>query len=272
MGTENLINYTRQYYRLNNDFRSNIILTQLFQAETIKFAVEAHRRGMPYCMGTLYWQFNDCWPGISWSSIDYSGFWKAIHYYARNFFRPILLSLYDQKDYIEVHVVNDMHKSFYARLELTSHKFDGDTIFQKSLNVKIKPFSSSMIERIKKTTLVGNNDHSKIYTRATISSEDKLLAFNDLFLKKAKFRDIRKPKYDYKLIINNDRYFIVISAISFIHQLCISSGNIRGIFSENYINMIPGQVVQIEFKPDYNIEDLVEPLAFKIDTLYELMY
>ena len=60
------------------------------QAEAIRFAVEAHRRNMPYCMGTLYWQFNDCWPVISWSSIDYGGNWKALHYAARKFFSPLL--------------------------------------------------------------------------------------------------------------------------------------------------------------------------------------
>ena len=37
-------------------------------------------------MGAIYWQLNDNWPVASWSSIDYYGRWKALHYFARHFF------------------------------------------------------------------------------------------------------------------------------------------------------------------------------------------
>ena len=69
------------------------------QAIAIIKAVETHRRSMPFCMGTLYWQFNDCWPAISWSSVDYFGNWKALHYYAKNFFNEIIIVIYEAVSY-----------------------------------------------------------------------------------------------------------------------------------------------------------------------------
>jgi beta-mannosidase len=60
------------------------------QADGVRLAMEAHRRAMPYCMGSLYWQINDCWPVASWSSIDYFGRWKALHYTARRIFAPVI--------------------------------------------------------------------------------------------------------------------------------------------------------------------------------------
>ena len=95
--------------QVNDDFDSIAGLSQIMQAEAIRFAVETHRRNMPYCMGTLYWQFNDCWPVISWSSIDYGGNWKALHYAARKFFSPLLVSMRDLDNKIEIHVTNDQH-------------------------------------------------------------------------------------------------------------------------------------------------------------------
>ena len=80
------------------------------QAEAIKTAVEAHRRNMPYCMGTLYWQLNDCWPGASWSSIDYNKNWKVLHYLAKHFFKAIFVTAYKNKKDIEVFVINDTQK------------------------------------------------------------------------------------------------------------------------------------------------------------------
>ena len=65
---------------------------QLLQAEAIRYGVEHLRRNRGRCMGAVYWQLNDCWPVASWSSIDYFGRWKALHYYARRFFAPVMIS------------------------------------------------------------------------------------------------------------------------------------------------------------------------------------
>ena len=79
------------------DFESYVYVSQVLQAEGVKVAMEAHRRAMPYCMGSLYWQIDDCWPVASWSSIDYYGRWKALHYTAKNSYAPILISACTQR-------------------------------------------------------------------------------------------------------------------------------------------------------------------------------
>ena len=71
-----------------NDFDTTLYASQLLQAEAIRYGVEHFRRNRGRCMGTVIRQLNDCWPVASWSSIDYCGRWKALHYYAKRFFRP----------------------------------------------------------------------------------------------------------------------------------------------------------------------------------------
>ena len=85
LGTANLVKYIEDYLTKKSDFQSMVIASQIIQALAIKTAVEIHRMSMRFCVGALYWQLNDCWPAISWSSVDYYGNWKALHYYAKRF-------------------------------------------------------------------------------------------------------------------------------------------------------------------------------------------
>ncbi|MCD7776088.1 MAG: glycoside hydrolase family 2 protein, partial [Firmicutes bacterium] len=87
-----IINYMQGTYRYPTSFSALIYSSQLLQADAIRYGVEHFRRNRGRCMGALYWQLNDCWPVASWSSIDYFGRLKALHYYAKRFFAPILLS------------------------------------------------------------------------------------------------------------------------------------------------------------------------------------
>jgi beta-mannosidase len=90
-GNSKIINYMTDHFRLPKDFESLIYLTQLLQAEAVRIGVEYWRRS-PCTSGALYWQLNDCWPVASWASLDYFGRWKALHYAARRFYAPVLLS------------------------------------------------------------------------------------------------------------------------------------------------------------------------------------
>ena len=165
LGTGNLMKYIEDYYRVNDDFESIVGLSQIMQAEAIRFAVEAHRRNMPYCMGTLYWQFNDCWPVISWSSIDYGGNWKALHYAARKFFSPILVSIRDLDDKIEIHVINDQHHEVESRIRLGLFNLNGDILFKDSSEINVEPFSSTIYRVFDKNDFLGGIDLSRFEPR-----------------------------------------------------------------------------------------------------------
>lgn len=87
-----IMNYLYQTYRYPTNFGTLLYASQMLQAEAVKYGVEHWRRNRGRCMGAIYWQLNDCWPVASWASIDYYGRWKALHYYAKRFFAPVMLS------------------------------------------------------------------------------------------------------------------------------------------------------------------------------------
>ena len=95
VGNSKIITYMTDHFRLPKDFQSLVYLTQVLQAEAVRTGVEYWRRNRCCTSGTLYWQLNDCWPVASWASVDYYGRWKALHYAARRFYAPLLLSAED---------------------------------------------------------------------------------------------------------------------------------------------------------------------------------
>ena len=106
-GNSIISDYMAKDYPAPKDFPSFLYVSQVLQAEGIKIGAEHLRRSRPETMGSLFWQLNDCWPVASWSSIDYYGRWKALQYYARRFYAPILVSPHIEGGALKVYIVSD---------------------------------------------------------------------------------------------------------------------------------------------------------------------
>ena len=92
-GNQTIFHYISELFRFPEDYPATVYVSQIMQAFCLRQAIEHMRRNMPRTMGALYWQLNDCWPVASWSSIDFGGRWKALHYAAKRFFAPALVSV-----------------------------------------------------------------------------------------------------------------------------------------------------------------------------------
>ena len=144
-GTELIKTYvSRDFPEPRND-HEKIYLSQLTQALGISKALVAHRSARPFNMGSLYWQFNDCWPSVSWSSIDHLGQWKALHHAAKHDFDNLLIAATVSKGSLSVKIVNDhlIPKSGNLQLELMS--FTGEIIFSKTLPFTAKANASTFV-------------------------------------------------------------------------------------------------------------------------------
>ncbi|WFS02550.1 beta-mannosidase [Rhizobium tumorigenes] len=108
-GNERIAATMFRYFRFPKDFANFVYLSQIQQALAIQTAVDYWRSLKPHCMGTIYWQLNDTWPVASWSSLDYGGRWKAMHYMVRRFFQPVAVAAIPSEDKatIRMSVVND---------------------------------------------------------------------------------------------------------------------------------------------------------------------
>src|SRR5437868_12905498 len=147
-----------RYYGQPKDFSSFLYASQVMQAEAIKMGAEHFRRSRPRSMGSLYWQLNDCWPVASWSSIDYYGRWKALHYYARRFYDDLLVSPWEENGNLSIYVVSDRTRSSAGSLRLRVMDFQGKLLLEKVQNLTIPELSSKVYATYSRDELLKDTD------------------------------------------------------------------------------------------------------------------
>ena len=249
LGNGNIMKYILMYYNEPKDFSSFVMLSQIMAGEAIKVAVESHRMAMPYCMGSLYWQLNDCWPGASWSSLDYFGNWKALHYYAKKFFSPLLICADIQLDTLNIYVVNDGELIKNSKILITLYDFKGNLVFEDLVIMDINANSSTNVFSYKKDKVLYGLNTKNVMLRTSIYEDENIISANDYFLEKPKFLKIDEQNFNINVEKVDSVYNIDIEAKSILnrlHALCLDGS---GVFSDNYFNMLPGEKRKIQFIP-----------------------
>ena len=175
-GNSKIITYLTDHYRMPKDFPALVYTTQVLQAEAMRIAVEHWRRNRARCSGALYWQLNDCWPVASWASIDYFGRWKALHYAARRFFSPLLLSIEDEDTRMGVFVTNDRIEPWQGELRWTLETLSGEVLDAGQQAVTAAPLATTPLLSRDFSDLVGPHNARRVVFVAELWQSDACLA------------------------------------------------------------------------------------------------
>jgi beta-mannosidase len=143
-----IVYYLTNNFRLPKSFEALCDVTQILQAEAMRYGVEHWRRNRRLCSGTLYWQLNDCWPVASWASIDYFGRWKALHYAARRFYAPVHLSAEEERHQVGMHVTNDLRKPFRGTVVWSLQTLGGLKLSEGRENVEAAAEANTPVARL----------------------------------------------------------------------------------------------------------------------------
>ncbi|NPV53769.1 MAG: glycoside hydrolase family 2 protein [Firmicutes bacterium] len=146
-GMERLIRFLVGRIGFPRDLRSFVYLTQFNQVEAVKMGVEHWRSRKFATAGTLYWQFNDCWPVASWSCLDYYRRKKALYYYTRRFFANLLVVIKQADDGIILEGVNDTTREVPGRLRVAAYDLKGGKLGQKELEVRLPANDATKLAR-----------------------------------------------------------------------------------------------------------------------------
>jgi beta-mannosidase len=248
-GYETINEYMARDYSIPKRFEDYIYVSQLLQAEGMKTAIEAHRRAKPRCMGTLFWQLNDCWPVSSWSSVDYYGRWKALQYQVKRSFDNCLVSFKEEKNSYKVYIINDDLNQFEGQFDVVLLDFNGKKLWN-AVTTGVIPGSSNLLHfEIPKKEFSTFNLKRAVLS-FTISSEIK--GGNTLFyFVKPKDLQLTKPTIQIKKI---DALTYQVSSDVLAKNVCLSSEQ-DTFFSDNYFDILPNQTVEIKLsKPIQKLE------------------
>jgi beta-mannosidase len=245
VGYETILEYMDRAYKLPDTFAEFNYLSQVVQADGIELALKAHRRAMPHCMGTLYWQLNDCWPVVSWSGLDYKNRWKALHYKARDSFMPIIVSGHISEGILKVYIVSDKIETIKARLNVVLMDFDGEVLWQDSTLCNVSGNSSKIYYQYAIKDLPSFNNQFSFIVIDLITDHEKL-SDEQIYFDIPKSLKFNEAEITAETSVSNNGIIIKLSSNTLVKDLQLSYPNRAVHFSNNYFDLLPGRPVTVE--------------------------
>ncbi len=242
--------YIASRFRLPLKFEDYIYLSQICEQECIRDATEHWRRNKGRCNGSLFWQYNDCWPVCSWSSVDYYGNFKALQYTSKHFFAPLMLSIEDSKKKIDLYVVNDTLKAYEGTINYKLYDFSGKILLDEQVICKVLSNSSGLIHTIKMEDLKGKFNLKESVLVADLVIDDKVVSHKTFLFDKEKNLNLPKANIAYKVEVENGKATIILKSDKFARLVRVHSKTITTPFSDNYFDILPDEekVITIDCK------------------------
>jgi beta-mannosidase len=228
-----ILSYIADNFLYPKNFESILYISQILQGLAVKFGVEHWRRNRGRCMGSLYWQLNDNWPVASWSSIDYFGRWKALHYMARNFYAPLAGSIRRSGDETEIYVQNETRQVTACTITISLKRFDFTVIEQEQMRITV-PALSSVPAALRNYSDKVKNFKESCFLGVHFSWEDGYEAEEVAVFVSYKYLILNKPNYKIHMEEKEELFEIRINSDTFTLFTELDMKDYDGVFSDNY--------------------------------------
>jgi beta-mannosidase len=255
IGNLRIREYMEAEYKVPADIEEFLYVGQVLQAEAIGDAMRIHRAAMPYCMGSLYWQLNDCWPVASWSGIDYYGRWKAMHYKVKEACKNQIIYAVIEDNELKVYGINDLPEKVPAILRLNLARFDGESLWNRPVNVVLPANSAALIYSMSFSKLPVKYAESELFLTVLLTKGLTTLDREILFFTSPKMLKLPNPEIKTRVSDKGDHLVIEIISDKFCKSLMLSSEDDEARFSDNFFDLLPGEVRQITCTTTQRWED-----------------
>lgn len=266
-----IMNYLQQTYLYPTDFETLLYASQLLQADAVRYGIEHFRRNRGRCMGAIVWQLNDCWPVVSWASIDYCGRWKALHYAEKRSFAPLMISCEEEgmttqqvdinranvefEKSIRLNVANETMEEQHVQVSWAVRNAQAEILRDGGVQeVRVPALSSVWLEKV----LLPEIDIFSDYISYAMSQDGEIISEGTALFSYPKYFRYEDPKLSCR--VEGDE--IVVSADAYANNVEIQNENEDFILSDNYfdlngnekrVKVISGEMKGIRLRSVYDI-------------------
>jgi beta-mannosidase len=254
-GNQLIRTYLQRDFRTPKDFPFFLYVSQVLQATAIQYAAEAHRRRMGHNWGSLYWQLDDCWPVASWSGIDYFGRWKALHYAARRFFAPLLISAVEEAGTVKVWGISDRRTDTPAKLTVRLIELYGKELWRREQDIRLLPNASHAHLTISKRDALAGADPAHVVLVAELTEIETGRRLSRSVLSFVSTKDLQLPAPELQWTVQQQpdgTFAVKIGARRFARSVYLATAEasaVDGFFDDNYFDLLPGETVTLSFRP-----------------------
>jgi len=224
--------------------------------------MESHRMAMPYCQGSLYWQINDCWPVASWSSTDYYQRWKATQYFAREAYKNSVISTVEENGKLKVYGVSDLMNPQKGLLKLKLIDFKGNALWEKTVKTQLPGNNSTVLSEIDTAEILKSSGKTRCLLVTTFESGKVVIDTDYRYFVKVKDLELLDPLVNLDCEETPDAYSVTISSENLCKNLFLTSTNSEVQFSDNFMDLLPGQPVTVTCPKTIGFEEFKSGLKY----------
>jgi beta-mannosidase len=255
-GNQIILDYVSRRYRFPESQAALVYLSQLNQAHCMQVGVEHYRRHMPHCMGALYWQLNDCWPVASWSSLEFTGRWKALHHAARRFFAPALVSAHvpgDEEttignyrrttvDAVHLFTVYDAPRPARGELRWELFHLDERIIARGRKRVVLRPGESVRQQTLRLGRLMARHGRDNLHLRIALVIGGRRVSEETVFLSPPRFLNLRKARTRTTIrAVSPTEFDLTFRTSAFQHRFAFDLPGIAHRCDDNFFELYPDE-------------------------------
>ncbi len=267
-GNSKIVEMFTRYFRLPSGFEEFIYLSQVQQAMAIRTGVEYWRTLKPVCMGTIYWQLNDNWPVASWSSLDYFGNWKQLHYHAKRFYAPVIGTIVPRQETVEFRVSSDVGSELRGAMKVSVIRIaDGCRVRTLSLPVELPPYEAALLKQLPAKELIADPAQEFLLWELEVSGGGKKYTHRgDCFLTEYKHCELPKAQIARRISCAADGTFLLeLETDKPAFFVFAEFRRIRAVFSDNSFVLLPDEKCRLSFRTDaeHSLAELDQALVVR---------
>ena len=270
-GNARLLHYIEREYGTPATFADFVYLSQVMQAEGIALAALHHRASRPYTMGSLYWQLNDVWPGASWSSLDYYGHWKALHYHARRFFADVAVAaLRDDDGVTRFSLLNDGARPLTAQWRVRVMDVDGHEFARQQETITLAPMAATAVARLVDADLLKGHDPARSVAVFELLRDGQVVARRLVHFVPAREQALGAGQLHAELRAEGDGYRLRLHADGLVRAVWVDFGDTGARVEDNAFDLLPGETRELRVDANARLDALRAALRMRTlgDTLH----